>query len=222
MTERWVALLGQSDTPTDAVEDYCGYLADALEEHRISLEVMRVKWVEKGWHEAFRDVRKKTEEYPGSWFLVQYTALGWSRRGFPLRFPKLIRFLKNRGARCAVVFHDANPYAGSRMIDWLRRTLQIYAMRQAHLLADLSVLTIPPEKVPWISGRPGNIIFAPVGANLPSPERAWSEEKKRTEGAVTIGVFSVSSGLAGKAECGRGVRSPAGSSKGAPALRAYS
>src|SRR5215472_6466926 len=112
MTDQWVALLGRSDAPTDAVEDYCLYLAGALKELGVSLELERIKWEEQGWRHALREVRRKTDEQPGCWFLVQYTALSWSRRGFPLRLPKLIRFLKKRGARCAVVFHDANPYAG--------------------------------------------------------------------------------------------------------------
>jgi glycosyltransferase involved in cell wall biosynthesis len=200
MTERCVALLGRPDTPTDAVEDYCRYLGSALEEHGISLERMRVKWAEKGWRDALREVRNKAEEYRGSWFLVQYTALSWSRRGFPLRFPKLIQFLKNHGARCAVVFHDSGPYGGSRIIDRLRRTLQIYVMRRALRLADLAVLTIPPEKVPWIPRGPRNIVFIPVGANLPSPEKAWSVEKNRAEGAATVGVFSVSADTVGREE----------------------
>lgn len=200
MTERCVALLGRPDTPTDAVEDYCRYLGGALEEHGISLERMRVKWAEKGWHDALREVRKKAEEHPGCWFLVQYTALSWSRRGFPLRVPKLIRFLKHHGTRCAVVFHDAGPYGGKRMIDRLRRRLQIYVMRQALRLAELSVLTIPREKVSWIPRGPRNIVFIPVGANLPSPEKAWAVEKNRADGAATLGVFSLSADSVGREE----------------------
>lgn len=195
-----MALLGRPDTPTDAVEDYCRYLGGALEEHGISLERMRVRWAEKGWREALREVGKKAEEHPGSWFLVQYTALGWSRRGFPLRFPKLIRFLNNRGARCTVVFHDAGPYGGSRMIDRLRRTLQIHSMQRALRLSDLAVLTIPLEKAPWIPRGCRNLVFIPVGANLPSPEKAWSVEKNRAEGAATVGVFSVSADSVGREE----------------------
>ncbi len=117
MTERCVALLGRPDRPTDAVEDYCRYLGGAMENHGVSLEPMRMNWATKGWREVLREVRKKAEEQRGCWFLVQYTALAWSRRGFALRLPELMRSLKQRGARCAVVFHDASPYGGSRLID---------------------------------------------------------------------------------------------------------
>lgn len=200
MTKRCVALLGRADTPTDAVEDYCRYLGAALERQGISLELMRVDWAEKSRREALQEVRKKTEEQPDSWFLVQYTALAWSRRGFPVRVLELIQFLKNCRARCAVVFHDANPYGGSRIIDRLRRKLQIYSMRRVLRLADLVVLTIPPGKVPWIPSGSQNIVFIPVGANLPSPEKAWTAEKNKVDGVETVGVFSVAPDAAGRRE----------------------
>jgi glycosyltransferase involved in cell wall biosynthesis len=203
MTQRCVALLGRTDTPTDAVEDYCRYLGATLEQHGIALELMRVKWAEKSWRDALREVRSKVEEQPESWFLVQHTALAWSRRGFPLRLPGVIRFLKSCGARCAVVFHDATPYGGSRIIDRFRRTMQIYSMKSALRLADLAILTIPPEKVPWVPKSARNIVFIPVGANLPAPERAWSLEKNGADGAATIGVFSVSLDDAGRYEVER-------------------
>lgn len=203
MTKRYVALLGRADTPTDAVEDYCRYLGAALEQHGIKLEPMRVNWAEKGWREALRESRKKAEEQRDSWILVQYTALAWSRRGFPLRLPKLIQVLRRSGARCAVIFHDANPYGGNRIIDRLRRTLQIHAMRRALRLADLAVLTVAPERVPWIPGDSQNVVFVPVGANLPSPEKAWTVEKDRGDGTRTVGIFSVSPDAAGRYEVER-------------------
>src|SRR5262249_17814641 len=143
MTKRCVALLGQPDQPTDGVEDYCRYLSQALEKHGYSLELLRVPWTDQGWSQALGEVRKKAEQDRGSWFLLQYTALAWSRRGFPLRVPKLIQRLKNCGARCAVVFHDAIPYGGERAIDRLRRALQLHVMRQALRFADLAVFPVP-------------------------------------------------------------------------------
>ncbi len=198
--KRWIGLLGRGESPTDGVEDYCSFLDAALRRQSVGLRSVRVKWAEKGWRDALRDVRKKAEEHPGCWFLVQYTALSWSRRGFPLRVPELIRFLKNHGARCAVVFHDGGPYGAKRMIDRLRRTLQLYVMRRALRLADLCVVTIPLEKALWIPKGSQNVVFIPVGANLPAPERAWSAEKNKADGAATVGVFSVSADSVGKEE----------------------
>ena len=200
MTERWVALLGRKDRPTDGVEDYCCYLASALKEHGISLETRRVNWDEEGWRAGLREIHKIAQEQTDSWFLFQYTALGWSRRGFPLRVPRLIRLLKRHGARCAVVFHDPNPFSGSRVIDRLRRMLQIRAMRRAIRLADVSVLTIPPERISWIPRATGNAVFIPVGANLPSAEQAWRVQKDCTDSRATIGVFAISADVVGKGE----------------------
>ena len=99
-----------------------------------------------------------------------------------------------------MVFHDANLYPGRRMIDRVRRTLQLYVMRRALRLADLCVVTIPLEKAFWIPKGSRNVVFIPVGANLPAPERAWSAEKNKAGGAATVGVFSVSPDSVGTEE----------------------
>lgn len=195
-----MALLGRADTPTDAVEDYCQYLGDALEKDGVHLELFRVPWEEKGWKEAFAELREKAQEKKRCWFLLQYTALAWSRRGFPMRVPKLIRCVKQHDSRCAVIFHDGAPYGGSRMIDRVRRALQTYAMRKTLRLADLAVLTIPGEKTSWLPTGSRNVVFIPVGANLPSPERAWLAAKNKLDGKPTLCVFSISPGDAGRDE----------------------
>jgi glycosyltransferase involved in cell wall biosynthesis len=200
MTQRCLALLGRPDTPTDAVEDFCQYLSQALAKRGMAMELLRVKWEEHNWEEALREIRRKAEKQGGGWFLLQYTALAWSHRGFPLRVLKLVRFAKNVGARCAVVFHDAVPYPGSRIIDKLRREVQISVMRRILGLADLAVFPVPPEKVSWIPMGSRNIVFIPVGANLPSPEKAWSMEKNKPNDVPTVCVFSVAPGRAGSGE----------------------
>ena len=51
---RVVALLGRRDEPTDAVEEYCRYLGDALRKRGgDKIEIARVPWVEMGWATAF-------------------------------------------------------------------------------------------------------------------------------------------------------------------------
>ncbi len=200
MMQRCVAVLGQPDTPTDAVEDYCRYLSDALQKHGVSLELLRVRWMEKGWRDALKELRKTAEEQKGCWFLLQYTALAWSRHGFPLHLPDLMRTLKQPGARCAVVFHDGAPSAGTRMIDRPRRMLQTYAMRKVLRMADLAILTYPPERASWIPSGSRNIAFIPVGANLPCPESVWGVKKDNASGTRALCVFSVSPGPAGRDE----------------------
>ena len=54
MTIPCIALLGRQDEPTDAVEEYCKYLADALQNHDIQLEIHRVAWEKDGWPHALQ------------------------------------------------------------------------------------------------------------------------------------------------------------------------
>ncbi len=190
---RCVAVLGRQDEPTDAVEQYCQYLSGALVAEGISLELMRVRWVEIGWRKALRELREDTlEKRNAAWFLMQYTALAWSRRGFSMRALRVIRVLKSSGARCAVVFHDAEAYSGGRYVDRTRRAVQIHTMRQAMYLADLAVLTIPAEIIPWVPPSAQNIVFIPVGANLPSPETVWKRTTDHRTDSPAVAVFSLS------------------------------
>ena len=186
--------------PTDAVEEYCRYLGAALEKHAFSFEIARVEWATKGWRRALRELRQKVGNERNTWVLLQYTALAWSRRGFSLRVPGVIKALKRNGVRCAVVFHDAEAYYGNRVIDRIRRAIQLHAMREGVRLSDLSILTIPAEKVPWIDRNSRNVVFIPVGANLPSPEEAWSQEKDRAKNLSMVAVFSPSGNRAGAEE----------------------
>jgi len=46
-----------------------------------------------------------------------------------------VKTLKAAGARVAVVYHDAEPYSGTRVIDRLRRRAQLRTMRKALLVS---------------------------------------------------------------------------------------
>src|SRR5260370_29904348 len=109
MKERCVALLGRRDEPTDAVEEYCHYLGEALEAHGISFEFERIPWCEIGWRKALARMARRAGDWKNAWILIHYTALAWSRRGFPLPLLGLIRFLPQHGLSCSVAFHDAHP-----------------------------------------------------------------------------------------------------------------
>lgn len=200
MHNRCVAVLGRPDSPTDAVEEYCRYLSSALAKREISLELVRVRWAENGWGSSLDELLKKFGSSKDCWFLLQYTALAWSRRGFSWRFLRVLRHLKRLGAPCAIVFHDAEPNFGSRLIDRVRRTVQLYTMRNAIQLADLSVFTIPPDKIPWNIGQTGKTIFIPVGANLPAPELAWLNPRESSVASPSVAVFSLSDGSVGAVE----------------------
>lgn len=197
MNQHCVALLGRRDEPTDAVEEYCRYLGAALQAIGISFDLVRVRWTELGWRRALQEVRRQAMDWKNDWVFVQYTALAWSRRGFPLRVVSLLRTVKKSGIRCAIVFHDAEPYSGDRIVDRIRRILQLNTMRETARLANLAVLTVPLEKIAWLPADCHDAVFIPVGANLPCPEKAWSQEKSGRKEPPTVAVFSLSGGQVG-------------------------
>ena len=195
---RAIALLGRPDQPTDAVEAYCEFLGAALARHHVSLEIKRVTWPDQGWSTALQHLRTEASAWRGRWILVQYTALAWSNRGFPWRFLRVLRILRQAGARVAVVYHDAEPYTAVRLVEKLRRALQILTMRQALRQSDLAILTIPLQKVSWLPTVHQNVVFIPVGANLPTPDRLTSPAPHPVP---VVSVFGVTGGRAGVLEC---------------------
>jgi|SRR5271154_2447312 len=203
MMEKCVALLGKKDEPTDAVEEYCRYLGEALRVHGFDLQIARVHWAEKGWSAALRELKQDAMAWRGGWLLVQYTALAWSTRGFPLRFLRLLKILRSAGARIGVVYHDVEPYSGKRAVDKLRTRAQLRTMREALRLVDLAVFTVPTEKLSWIRGTPANAVVIPVGANLPAPEGAWIRSSQHAPRTPTIAIYGITGGAAGVAEIER-------------------
>jgi len=194
---RIIALLGRRDAPTDAIEEYCQFLGEALRAYDCELELARVPWVEQGWPAAMRELDRQARDWRGRWVLVQYTALAWSERGFPLRFLRVSRVLRQAGARVAMVYHDALPYHGSRTIDKLRRRAQTYAMSEALQSSDLAVFTIPISKVSWVGPKHKRAVFIPVGANLRDPESAWKMLQNETKETRAIAVYGITGGEAG-------------------------
>lgn len=185
-----MVLLGRRDQPTDGVEDYCERLAEALGEHGYQLQQVRVAWADEGWGAACRRLWSEATRWRDGWALVQYTALSWSRRGFPTGFLLILVILRLRGCRVGVVFHDPEGFPGLRWIDRARRTFQHKIMRAAYALAEQTVHNVPVECVGWLP-RPGpKAVHIPAGANLPvviEPDtRAGTQDGRRT-----VAVFGV-------------------------------
>lgn len=193
-----IALLGRKDEPTDAVEEYCRYLAASLQVHNIHVTIRRVPWEFRGWPNALQALRLEATQWRSTWVLVQYTALAWSARGFPQKVLRVLKILKSSGARLGIIFHDVEPYPGTRLIDSIRRSDQIYTMRRSLALADLTVFTVPPERLSWLTAAPPNAFFVPVGPNLPIPPVAAASSQQ--DHIPTIGVFSITGGEAGARE----------------------
>lgn len=202
MTGKCIALLGKRDEPTDAVEEYCHYLGDGLRAAGFELQLVHFPWAEKGWKASLQELKRNAAEWRASWVLVQYTALAWSGRGFPLRFLRVLKILREAGARVAVVFHDVEPYQGRRGIDKLRRQAQLRVMRESLRLCDLAVFTVPMEKLSWIRRHETKAVFIPVGANLDEPEKAW-KGSRGSERPPTIAIFGITGGRSGSVEVAR-------------------
>jgi glycosyltransferase involved in cell wall biosynthesis len=198
--QRVIALLGRPDAPTDAVEEYCRYLGDALLVEDFELIIERVAWHGNGWSRAGSTLKRRAQEWRGAWVLVQYTALAWSARGFPLRFPQVLKILGAAGARVGVVFHDVEPYSGKRVIDSLRRAAQLRVMLKSLRLCEAAVFTVPLQKVSWIKHGPGKGCFIPVGANLRASGNANPRKGISTGGKLSIAVFGITGGEAGRRE----------------------
>jgi glycosyltransferase involved in cell wall biosynthesis len=198
--QRVIALLGRPDAPTDAVEEYCRYLREALLAEDFELVIERVAWSERGWTRALSSLRRRAKGWRGAWVLVQYTALAWSARGFPLRLPQVLKILKSAGIRVGVVFHDIEPFSGTRLIDGMRRRAQLQVMLKSLRLSDAAVFTVPMEKISWIRHQFAKGCFIPVGANLPTSGEANSRKGISTGGKLSVAVFSITGGEAGRWE----------------------
>jgi glycosyltransferase involved in cell wall biosynthesis len=190
--ERWIALLGRRDMPTDALEDYCTFLSQALLHRGIELKRVRVPWNEKGWAAALRKLWGESADWRGNWILLQYTALGWSNRGFPLFALLVQRVLRRRAVRCAVIFHDASVSASPRLRDRVRNAVQNWTMRKLFEQSERAVLTVPPETLHWLPSDRTRAGFIPIGANVPENRgnRTFSAEQT----PKIVAVFSVTGG----------------------------
>jgi hypothetical protein len=106
------ALLGRCDFPTDGVEDYCARLSQALAKRGVALQLVRMPWAERGWFYALRWLWQEARAWQGRWVLVQYTALAWSRRGFPIGLLPVLKILRGRKCRLGIVYHLHLPFLG--------------------------------------------------------------------------------------------------------------
>ena len=199
MMQKCVVVLGRRDEPTDAIEEYCRYLGQALTAHGFALEISHVAWKEDGWAKALRELRNRARDWNGTWVLLQYTALSWSKRGFPLRLLGIIKILRDCGARVGIVYHDVEPFGGRRIVDRLRRRSQLRTMRIA-LQKNVGIFTVPIDIISWRPSHKYRHAFIPVGANFPEPgvqSPGTSESRGRV---LTVAVFGVTGGANGRSE----------------------
>jgi glycosyltransferase involved in cell wall biosynthesis len=191
-TENWIALLGRRDTPVDGVEDYCTFLGKALARRGVSLKAARVDWANSGWVQALFRLRSDCTEWRGKWVLLQYTALGWSRRGFPIGALLAMMILKRGGARCAVVFHESSGLGGPRLIDRIRGATQDWIASGLCHRADRSIFTAPLHTITRLPRDKSKATFIPIGANIPERAERPLAATDRNGSAKTVVVFCLS------------------------------
>lgn len=187
-----IMLLGRQDEPTDAVRDYANCLSEALRRQGIVCESSEIRWDEQGWIVALAKLWKQSRGWQGRWVVLHYTALMWSRRGFPLAVPLILKVLKLRGCRTAIVFHDVYAVAGSRWIDRFRVSFQERIMRHLSTNVCRAVIPVPAAGVSWLPMEKPPIEFIPVGANISSLDELAREGFVPVHHAIpTVAVFGV-------------------------------
>jgi glycosyltransferase involved in cell wall biosynthesis len=191
--QEWVALLGTRNAPTDGVEDYCAFLAEALARRNVALAPVRVEWRREGWKTALQSLALRAEEWRDKWVFLQYTALAWSRRGLPFGALKVLQVLGDKGARIGVLFHEPwHQEAPFSLVQPLRAASQDYVIRQLHKRADLSIFTLPANKISWLQENDPKAAFIPIGANI--PELTGEAPALPRRGEKTVAVFCFSPG----------------------------
>jgi glycosyltransferase involved in cell wall biosynthesis len=199
-----VALLGRRDEPTDGVEDYCICLEKGLTHRGVAVELVRMPWAERGWVAALRWLWRESLQWRGRWVFVQYTALSWSRRGFPLGLLAVILVLRHRSVSTAVVFHDAAAYPGTRWVDRVRRAIQQFVMRETAARVDRVIVPRRSDNLTWLKSQQSKAFFIPVGSNIPAPPRGEDEKAdvyiSASKQSKMIAVFGITPGERGERE----------------------
>jgi len=196
-----IALLGRLDTTADGVDDYCKFLGQAFARHDVTLTRVRVAWNNEGWIRALRRLWRDSADWQRQWVLLQYTALSWSRRGFPFGVLAAAAVLRRRGARCAVVFHEATGFGGTRLRERVRNACQMWVLRRLYRRSDWNVFTNPLDTIGWLPQVRVNRVdpkdqnrsaFIPIGANIPECREGRSQPSSLEQEKRVI-VFSFAS-----------------------------
>ncbi len=184
-----VALLGRRDLPTDGVEDYCTFLGRALSQRGVDLVQVRAAWDGTGRIRTLRDLRYRSNDWCGQWVLLQYTALAWSKRGFPTFVVQVARVLRNAGAKLVVVFHEPTHQKAAHRVRLARRICQDWAIRQLYQAAAAAIFTVPLNSVKWLPEEPDKASFIPIGPNIPVHPKL--RQPSGTEQEKVVVVFGI-------------------------------
>lgn len=195
-----VALLGRLDKPTDGVRDYCSLLSQAFLRRGDCLDLAELRWEDQGWIRSLGHLWRNSHEWAGRWVLFQYTALMWSRKGFPVGALAVVGILRLRGAKLCIVFHDISNDSRSGMKQRVRVGFQYWTMRTALRCAARRVLTVPLKQVPWLPRNTQKTVFIPVGANFPEIDHQNKNTAAQLPFVPSVAVFGITKGAPGADE----------------------
>jgi glycosyltransferase involved in cell wall biosynthesis len=190
--ERLVLLLGKRDTPADGVQDYCEYLAQALQRRGMQTEIARVEWHSEGWLRGLRKLRAQSSEWGGAWVALQYTALSWSRHGFPLGALAVLRNLRRQKLRCAAIFHESRRQGAARRAGQARGAFQDWVVRQIYNGVDVSIFADPLNTIDWLPNSDNRAVFIPIGANLPELRGPIEASNIKQAEPQTVAIYCLS------------------------------
>jgi glycosyltransferase involved in cell wall biosynthesis len=184
----FVALLGRLDQPTDGVRDYCVLLSQAFARRGARVDVVQLRWENDGWAKTLRSLWRQSRDWKNRFVFFQYTALTWSRRGFPVGALAVLAILKWRGVRLGVVFHDVRYESPRGALRRFRVAFQNFVIRLVYRCAELPVLTVPATHLSWLPRDTRRAVFIPVGANFPTDGPATRATRSPTPAIAVFGV----------------------------------
>src|SRR5580658_10242880 len=158
-----IALLGRRDTPTDGVSDYCESLSRALSKRGVEMQTARASWDKLGWFRALWNLFRESRTWRGQWVSLQYTAMAWSRRGFPVGALVSLAILRLRGVRPAIMFHEPYAISAPGLLDGIRVAFQNWTLRTLHRFSLKSIFTMPLHTVFWLPSSDVHSKFIPLG-----------------------------------------------------------
>ena len=145
-------------------------------------------WFGQGWFGALVKLWKLADQWRGKWVILQYTALSWSRHGFPVGLLFVVAVLRCSGARCGIFYHEPYHQEGAGL---LRGRCQGYVIRTMHFHAHKAVFPVPLETIAWLPKGEGRAVPIPIGANIPT-NVATAVSAEHSRKVKTIAVFCLS------------------------------
>jgi glycosyltransferase involved in cell wall biosynthesis len=173
------------------VGDYCRLLGEALGRLGHSLQVLDLDWARVGWPRSLWRLWNHARAWRGARVLMQYTAYSWSRSGIPLPFLFSTLLIWARGAKLAVVYHDALPHTAASAIGRLRAVGQRTVMRWSYRLCDVAILTVPAAGATWLPNA-SHAVTIPVGSNVVGSD--YVPASRGRPPVPVVAVFGVTGG----------------------------